>query len=166
MGGPKEDETKRAEAWTRVVEELKRALEYAGNHDVRLAVDGVWKDWLTETPEDFLRLHSEVDHPLFGINFDPCYLTLLGLDPAEVAHQWGNRIVHAHLKDHVGSYPDWKHRIPGQGDVNYARVIHALREIGFQEALSVETFTDMGFDESCERGHAALAPLLATDPGH
>jgi len=166
MGGPKNDDAKRKDAWTRVVDYLKRSLEHAEQQGVRLAVDGVWKDWLVETPDSFLQLHGEVNHPLFGINYDPCYLTLLGLDPSEVAEQWVDRIFHAHLKDHVGTYPDWEHRIPGQGDVDYLRVIQTLREIHFSEAISIETFTDMDFNASCEEGYAAFGPLLtATETG-
>ena len=42
-----------------------------------LAVDGVWAGWLADTPERFLELHDEVGSASFGVNFDPCYLTLL-----------------------------------------------------------------------------------------
>jgi sugar phosphate isomerase/epimerase len=160
MGGPKEDEAQRAEAWKRVVDYLKDALEYAAPREVKLAVDGVWKDWIVETPESFLQLHDDVGSPWFGINFDPCYLMLLGLDPVEVAHKWKERIAHAHLKDHVGVYPDWEHRIPGQGDVDYPRVVQALEEIGFEAAISIETFTGMDFDEACVGGYAALASAM------
>ena len=160
MGGPKDDEEKRAEAWKRVVAYVKEALDYAVPRGVGLAVDGVWKDWIVETPESFLQLHDEIGSPSFGINFDPCYLTLLGLDPVEVAHMWKERIVHAHLKDHVGAYPDWEHKIPGQGDVDYPRVVQALRDIDFRAAISIETFTSMDFAEACEVGYAALAPSM------
>ena len=160
MGGPKEDEALRGEARTRVVDYLKDALVYAAPRGVKLAVDGVWKDWIAETPESFLRLHDDIGSPSFGINFDPCYLMLLGLDPVEVAHMWKDRILHAHLKDHVGAYPEWEHRIPGQGDVDYPRVVQALDEIGFEAAISIETFTTMDFDEACAGGYTALAPAV------
>ena len=107
MGGPKDDAAQRTEAWRRVVAYLQDALAYAELRSVQLVVDGVWAGWLTDTPERFLELHDEVGSASFGINFDPCYLTLLGLDPVAVAHQWQGRIVHAHLKDHIGTYPDW-----------------------------------------------------------
>ena len=160
MGGPEDDPEKRAEAWRRVVDTLKESLEYATPRNVKLAVDGVWHGWLTDTPEAFLQMHDEVGSPDFGINFDPCYLTLLGLDPVAIAQQWQSRIFHAHLKDHVGTYPDYKHTIPGQGDIDYPRIVKGLQDIGFAEAISIETFTTQDFDESCEVGYKALAPFI------
>ncbi len=160
MGGPQDDEAQRHEAWRRVVDYLKEALDYAMPRKVKLAVDGVWHGWLTDTPAAFLHMHDEVGSPSFGINFDPCYLQLLGLDPVAVAQQWQDRIVHAHLKDHVGSYPEYEHKIPGQGDVDYPRVVQGLNQIGFEEAIAIETFTSMDFVEACEVGYAALAPSM------
>lgn len=160
MGGPTQDEVQRAAAWHKTVACLKEALDYATPRNVKLAVDGVWYGWLTDTPETFLRMHDEVGSPSFGINFDPCYLTLLGLDPVAVAQQWQHRIFHAHLKDHVGTYPDSKHTIPGQGVIDYPRVVQGLHDVGFAEAISIETFTTMDFDESCEVGYRALAPSM------
>ena len=161
MGGPKDDAAQRAEAWRRVVAYLQDALAYAEPRNVQLAVDGVWAGWLTDTPERFLELHDEVGSASFGINFDPCYLTLLGLDPIAVAHQWQGRIMHAHLKDHVGTYPDWDHEIPGQGSLDYPRIVQGLRDIGFAEAVAIETFVTMDFAESCSVGYAALAPAMS-----
>lgn len=155
MGGPK-----RAETWQRVVAYLQDALAYAEPRNVQLAVDGVWAGWLTDSPESFLELHDAVGSASFGVNFDPCYLTLLGLDPVAVAQQWQERIVHAHLKDHRGSYPDWDHKIPGRGSLDYPRIVQALRAIGFGGAMAIETFVNMDFTESCEVGYATLAPAL------
>jgi len=160
MGGPVDDAAKRGEAWTRVVEYLKSSLDYAAQRQVKLAVDGVWKGWIVETPEDFLELHQAVGHASFGINFDPCYLTLLGLDPVAVAQMWKGHIVHGHLKDHIGTHPEWEHKIPGQGDMDYPRVVQALQDIGFDAAISIETFTTMDFDEACVVGFGALAPAM------
>ncbi|MEE3257989.1 MAG: sugar phosphate isomerase/epimerase [Candidatus Latescibacterota bacterium] len=160
MGGPTDDHTKRQQAWRLVVDNLKESLDYAAPRDVKLAVDGVWHGWLTNTPESFLQMHDEVGSPSFGINFDPCYLTLLGLDPIAVAQQWQRRILHAHLKDHIGTYPEYEHKLPGQGDLDYPRIVQGLNDIGFTEAISIETFTTMDFDEACEVGYSALAPLL------
>jgi len=150
------------ETWRRVVEFLRDAADYAAPRGVRLAVDGVWKDWIVESPEDFLRLHDEVGSQALGVNFDPCYLTLLGHNPVVVARLWGGRILHALLKDHVGSYPEMEHQILGQGKMDYPTVVRVLQEIGFAEAIAVETFTNMDFDEAREVGYATFASIMGS----
>ncbi len=163
MGGPTRDADNGDEVWRRVVEYLKKSLDYAAAREIKLAVDGVWKGWLTETPESFLQLHDDVASPHFGINFDPCYLMLLGLDPVNVAQQWGKRIVHAHLKDYEAAWPDFEHRIPGRGVVDYPRVVQALKDIDFDEAISIETFPDMAFDDAVTEGYDALRPSIRAE---
>ena len=106
------------------------------------------------------QLHDEVGSDYFGVNFDPCYLALRNYDPVAVAQQWQPRIFHAHLKDHIGAYPEWDHKIPGQGDLDYPRIVRGLQDIGFSEAISIETFVTMDFDEACEVGYTALAPSM------
>jgi sugar phosphate isomerase/epimerase len=72
------------------------------------------------------------------------------------AGRFRDRIVHAHLKDHRGQAPDWTHRIPGQGEMDYAAVFAALADIDFAGSVAVECFTEMPFEEACDEGHAAM----------
>ena len=163
MGGPRQGEANSAEVYQRVVDYLKKSLDYAATREIELAVDGVWTEWLIETPEAFLELHDDIGHPHFGVNFDPCYLMLLGLDPVEVAHKWGKRILHAHVKDHTGALPDFQHKIPGRGVIDYPRVVRGLKEIDFGAAIAIETFPDMDFDEAVADGFAALAHCMGKE---
>ena len=76
---------------------------------------------------------------------------------------WGqdaHDIFHAHRNDHIGAYPEWDHKIPGQGDLDYPRIVQGLKDIGFSEAISIETFVTMDFDEACDVGYKALAPSM------
>lgn len=160
MGGPADDQEKRKEAWRRVVEYLKDAIGYAAKKEVYLASDGIWPEWIVDTPASLLELCEEVGSPYMSVNFDPCYLTLMGLDPVAVARQWRDRIVHGHLKDHVGMYPKWEHRIPGQGEMDYDRVVQGLKEIDFQRAIAIECFTNMPLEEACDVGYRTLATAM------
>lgn len=160
MGGPVDDAAKRQEAWDQVVSYLKKSVRHAEARHVKLACDGIWPTWIVDTPESMMELFDDVGSPMLGVNFDPCYLTLMGLDPVEVAMLWKDRIVHGHLKDHVGRYPKWEHKIPGRGEMDYPRVVRGLKEIAFGEAISIETFTDMELETSCDVGYATLAPAM------
>jgi sugar phosphate isomerase/epimerase len=146
----------REEFWDGVVARIRDAAEYAAARRIFLAVDGIWPDWVDDSPDTLERLFQDVGSPVFGVNFDPCYLVLMGIDPAGFARRFAKRIVHAHLKDHVGRYPNWTHLIPGRGDMNYANVLAALHEIRFSRSCAVECFTNMPFAEACDDGHRAM----------
>lgn len=142
--------------WRTIVDYIRRASDYGAARHIVLAVDGIWPVWIDDSPETLDRLFKEVDSPAFGVNFDPCYLVLMGIDPAAFAKRFSRRIVHAHLKDHVGRYPTWTHLIPGRGQMDYAKVVSALAAIRFTGSCAIECFTNMPFAGACDDGHRAL----------
>ena len=146
----------REEFWDGVVARIRDAAEYAAARRIFLAVDGIWPDWVDDSPDTLERLFQDVGSPVFGVNFDPCYLVLMGIDPAGFARRFAKRIVHAHLKDHVGRYPNWTHLIPGRGEMEYAKIFAALRDTRFSRSCAVECFTNMAFAEACDDGHRAM----------
>ncbi|MBW3539129.1 MAG: sugar phosphate isomerase/epimerase [Planctomycetes bacterium] len=148
------------DVWERSVAHLKDAARHAEQRHVKLAVDGIWPPWIVNTPQLLMKLFDDVASPSLGVNYDPCYLVLMGLDPAVVARLWKSRIVHAHLKDHAGRYPKWEHRIPGRGEMDYLPVVQALKAIGFTDSLAVEAFTDMKFETACDVGYSTVAAAL------
>jgi sugar phosphate isomerase/epimerase len=98
----------------------------------------------------------------FGFTFDPSHLHWQGVDPVEFLRRFGDRIFHVHIKDAIltlngrsgvlGSYlplghPNrgWDFRSPGHGGIDWAAIIRALNEIGYEGALAVE-WKDAGMD--------------------
>ena len=160
MGGPADEPDRRQTAWVRVVDYVRDAVEYAEAHDVKLASDGISLTWIVDSLEALLTLFDEVDSPSFGVNFDPSYLSMMGFDLREAAQLWKDRVVHGHLKDHIGRHPKWEHMIPGEGELDYAQVVEALKEIGFSGAISIETFTDMAFEKACDVGYETLSAAM------
>ena len=155
MGGYGEGSSREAQ-WRRSAEVIRKASDYGATKHVALAVDGIWSAWMIDSHDALARLFDDVDHENFGVNFDPCYLTLMGVDPVRFYERFAVRIVHAHLKDHVGTYPDWTHRIPGGGEMDYVPVFSALKQAKFDGALAVECFTDMKFEMACDQGYTAM----------
>ena len=155
-------------AWRRTAEAIRQAADHGDARHVRLAVDGIWSTWLDDSPDALARLFDDVGSANFGVNFDPSYLTLAGVDPVDFARRFADRIMHAHLKDHDmvvagdGEKPaEWRHRIPGEGEMDYVRVFAALEEIEFAGAAAVECFTDMEFATACDDGYAAMVASAA-----
>ena len=156
LGGARQDIPER-ELWKQTVSRIKTAANYADIKHIRLAVDlGIWPKWIVSTMDGLARLFDDVASDSFGVNFDPSYLAITGIDPVAFVKRFGARIRHVHLKDHLGKYPDWEHRIPGQGELDYVPIVEALAAAKFDGALAVECFTDMKFEEACDKGYIAM----------
>jgi sugar phosphate isomerase/epimerase len=150
------------EVWRAAVNYLKDAAAYAGEHRVALALDGVWSSFLAHSPELVVRLIEDVGSPAFRHNFDPCYLELSGHDPERAAALLGPYSVHAHVKDYTGRYPDFRHRIPGEGVLDHGRYVRALAGEGFDRYLVNECFTDAPLERALAAGYQTLAAALAS----
>lgn len=156
LGGPV-DGVSDADVWTRTVAEIQRAADYGDTKHVRVAVDcGPWPTWIVKNNDDLARLFRDVGSKSFGVNFDPCYLAVAGIDPVGFVERFGHRIRHVHLKDHTGKYPKFEHKIPGQGVLDYVPIVKALHKAKFQDALAIECFTDMKLADACDVGYATL----------
>ena len=157
LGGP-QDGFSEKELWNKTVQVIKSAADYGASKHVGLAIDlGVWPPWIVNTYDQLAKLFNDVGSPNFGVNFDPSYLSITGADPVRFVKRFGNRIMHVHLKDNVGEYPNWEHKIPGKGELNYVPIIEALESAKFKGALAVECFVEMKFEEACDDGYAAMA---------
>jgi len=149
MGGyPKGYDRKKL--WKQVVEYLRAASDYGAGKHIAVAVDGIWPTWIDSSPNVLKKLFDDVNQENFGVNFDPSYLTLMGVDPVEFGKRFKDRIVHGHLKDHRGKYPKWDHLMPGKGEMKYDRVFEGLAKVGFKHSVAVECFTTMKFETACD----------------
>jgi sugar phosphate isomerase/epimerase len=163
MGGFLKD-VDRDKVWMRAVAHIREACDYGAARHVQLASDGIWPEWINDSMDAHERLAKDIDSPAFGLNFDPCYLTLMGVSPVEFVKRFRDKLLHAHLKDHRGKYtPDhkWEHLIPGKGDMNYVPVFKALADAKWPNAAAVECFTDMKFEEACDDGYKAMTAAAA-----
>ncbi len=142
--------------WKMTVARIRQAADYGAARHVALAVDGIWPVWVDDSPDTLDRLFHDVGSPNFGVNFDPSYLAIMGVDPAGFVKRFARRIVHAHLKDYAGKYPQWTEVMPGRGSVDYAAVFAALDRIKFGGSCAVECFTTMKFEEACDASFQAM----------
>jgi sugar phosphate isomerase/epimerase len=162
VGSPSGAEASRAE-WSLAVEYLQRCCQYAAQGTISIATDALFPDFLTPTPGSIRKFLDDVGGPHIGHNFDPCYLALCGFDVTEAARLLGRGIVHAHVKDYTGVYPQWEHRIPGEGVLDHREWARALRDARFDGAVAVECFTDMPLDHALEVGYRTVAAALRAE---
>jgi sugar phosphate isomerase/epimerase len=136
----------------------------------------------TEIAYDFVTTRKTLAaihrRPEFGLNLDPSHFIPWGLDPAEFAYEFGDRIYHVHIKDSerrlngrrslIGGHLDfgspdrgWDFVSPGRGDVDFDSMLRALNHVGYEGPLSVE-WEDSGMDREFG-AQEALAFIRAKD---
>ena len=95
-----------------------------------------------ETAETLTSALDELDRPDVGVNFDPANMILYGMgDPVEALERLAPRVAQIHIKDAVAtSTPGtWGAEVSvGQGDVDWPRFFHVLRESNLTCDLIIE----------------------------
>jgi sugar phosphate isomerase/epimerase len=134
-------------------------LRYAAGRGVRIAIENCpMPGWQFEglagniaySPWVWDMLYERLPDDNFGLNFDPSHLYWLGVDYLAAVEDYADRIFHVHAKDteideaalaHKGSLLGggwWRYRIPGMGELDWAKFISRLYEMGYDGALSIE----------------------------
>ena len=101
------------------------------------------------TPLAWDAMFSEIDSPNLGLEWDPSHLVCLLIDYMQTIYDYGAKIVHVHAKDAEVVWRNVerngilepgavRHRTPGMGDVDWARVCSALVEVGYRGNLDIE----------------------------
>jgi sugar phosphate isomerase/epimerase len=148
------------DAWRTAVKALQSACEYGEQKDVVIALDAVWPDTILDTPERVVQMIRDVGSTHLKHNYDPCYLVVSGQNLVRATSILAPYIVHAHIKDHVGCYPKFQHRIAGEGSLEHGRYMSLLRDHAFIGVLAHECFNDMPLKRACLVGYDTLATAL------
>ena len=110
---------------------LERLLE---RHDLRYGLE----NHPERTPDDMLDQIGLDARPRIGATIDTGWFGTQGYDAARAIEEFGDRVVHVHLKDvrHAGT----PHETSGYGDgvVPLRECVEALRRLGYTGAISVE----------------------------
>jgi len=150
---------------------------YAGDHSVQIAIENCpmifdYDQWpggdnLAWSPAIWDEMFSAIPDDNFGLNLDPSHLVWLMIDYERVVYDFADRIFHAHAKDlEIDRNGLYRHgtfsagigwqvpRIPGLGEVKWARFIAALYGVGYDGAVSIEHEDRRfeGSDELVKRG--------------
>ena len=106
---------------------------------------------------DFVR---ELNHPNFKVCLDTGHAIVTGEDLGEAVRYIGKDLLVAlHIHDNDGEGD--KHWLPGQGIGNFGGFANALREIGFDGIMSIETGVDIRLaDDEWEEKSIQLANYI------
>lgn len=142
--------------WQRLADGLNRLGDEARSQDVALSVHP-HADTVLETPDAVEILLDKTDADTVGLCFDSGHLVYGGGDPYALAAAWAARIRHVHLKDVRDAVLEetrtrgWdfftavRHNVfaaPGQGTLDFARLLETLARASYSGWLSVEAEQD------------------------
>ena len=160
------------QAWDMVLGAYDELVPLAEKSDVYLAVEAVFnmlcRDYYTTRV-----LIDHFDSPHLGVNMDPSHYVLYRNDAPWVVKQWGDKIMHVHLKDVVGvpGMPGDSFLFPllGEGMVDWKvvktrRTVRASTSLG-SAAASGGSATSLGLGTEAAAGRtgstSVAAPLSA-----
>ena len=148
-------------------------IAFAEEHHVKVAIENcpMWFDetnWpggqnLFTSPAIWRKCFEIIPSPNFGINYDPSHFVWQQMDYIRPLYEFKDRIFHVHYKD-IKLFPDklaevgvmayplqyMAPKLPGLGDVNWAKYVSALTDIGYEGYTCVEV-EDRAFEGSKER---------------
>ena len=148
---------------------ISTCLPYAQERNITLILENHYKDDFWQYPEFaqkmdvFCKLVDKLNHPFFGVNYDPSNTYIAGEDPIELLKRVANRVVTMHASDRYliqGTLEDLrreeagvtgyasrlKHGEIGQGLNDYDAIFTELRRVGFNGWISIEDGVD-GMDQ-------------------
>jgi len=137
-GGPLEGRPW-AECLKLFVEMLKPVVEHAEKEKVMLLVEPE-PDLLIETADQYLEFASKIQSPYLGLNFDIGHSYCVNDDPAATIKRLGKLIRHVHLED-IAATRVHHHLIPGEGVIDFAAALTALKDIGYDGWVTIELYT-------------------------
>lgn len=121
-----------AEAWAE--ETIRRLIPRLEERNVRLAMEPLPPPeanlWLTA--DETWAFVERIGHPSVGLHLDVKSMCAEG-DPVEVIRRYGSRAFYFHANDA-------NRRGPGFGEVDFQRILRALKEAGYDGWVSVEVF--------------------------
>ena len=137
-GGPVEAGASWSQALRLFVDMIKPVAEHAEKEGVLLLVEPE-PGLLIETADQFLEFMQHIDSPAIGLNFDIGHFYCVGDDPAATVPRLATYIRHFHLED-IASTRVHHHLIPGDGAIDFAATLRAIRKLGYQGWITVELY--------------------------
>jgi D-psicose/D-tagatose/L-ribulose 3-epimerase len=121
--------------WSREIEALQTLAPWAAERGVTLAVEPInrFETYFLNTAADAAALMRAVDHPSVGILFDTFHANIEEKRIADGYRAVAPWLTHVHTCENDRG-------TPGSGHVEWSEVFAALREIGYDGWLTIESF--------------------------
>ena len=169
LSGQRRPELTLEEGVKLAADSIEECLPYAADRGITLIIENHYKDDFWEYPEFaqkmdvFCKLVNRINHPNFGVNYDPSNTYLAGEDPIELLKRVSHRVVTMHASDRylkegtienlrkeeggaTGYAKRLSHGEIGKGLNDYDAIFTELKSKGFNGWISIEDGVD-GMDQ-------------------
>jgi D-psicose/D-tagatose/L-ribulose 3-epimerase len=121
--------------WKRAVEGLQSVGDTLITNGVTLAIEPLnrFETYFLNTAVDAVRLCDEVNHPNIGILYDTFHANIEEKNVAAGIRTVGRRLRHVHTCEHDRG-------TPGSGHTDWQGVFQALKDVGYDGWLTIESF--------------------------
>ena len=153
-------------------------IKLAEDNGVRVAIENcpmlfTKSEWpggknLAVSPRIWREMFSIIPSANFGLNYDPSHFVLQQMDYIKPIYEFTEKLFHVHIKDiklykhlldEVGIFAaplDYlQPKLPGLGDINWAKFVSALTDVGYNGYICVEV-EDKAFEETLELRYRSL----------
>lgn len=127
--GPTADELSRA------VESQQRIGEHAAKLGVTVGLEALnrFECYLLNTMADLASFIRRVDHPNIRAMYDTFHANIEEADPIAALTRHKAEVVHIHLSENDRG-------VPGRGNIPWTETFAAIRDIGYDDWLTIEAF--------------------------
>jgi sugar phosphate isomerase/epimerase len=137
-GGPLDDGMDRVDALNRFRRGLESLYDDCRRTGAMILIEPE-PHLLIETSAEFLAFAEDLDPECIGLNFDVGHFFCVNEDPAELVPKLARWTRHYHLEDiHENRFH--YHLVPGRGAIDFASVLLAIRETGYDGFATVEVY--------------------------
>lgn len=135
-----------------LVQQLRPLATYAEERDVTLCVEPLnrFETSFLNLTEQVVDVVDRVDHPACQILLDTFHLGIEEKDLGAAIRLAGDRLRHLQVSDNDRG-------VPGTGHLPWAEVAEALEDIGYDDPVVIESFTDE--NESMAKAASIWRPL-------
>jgi len=165
LSGQRRPELSMEEGVQLAADAIQACLPFAQERGITLIIENHYKDdfWLypefAQKMDVFCTLVNKIQHPNFGVNYDPSNTFLAGEEPLDLLYSISNRVVTMHASDRYlieGTIEDLKkeeggaigyakrlsHGEIGKGLNDYDAIFTELKRVGFDGWVSIEDGVD------------------------
>lgn len=123
--------------WDNLRDRLKKLTDHVQNYGVYIAIEPEPLQIIDNT-DDMLKMANEVESPYLKVNLDIGHAYITDPSLTESIRLLGDLIVHVHVEDIKDKIHN--HLEIGRGDINFADMHSAFKEIGYQGFYVADLF--------------------------